>query len=556
MRRYITLADQTRTVAKTRQELFAQMHRDLRSHNPEIPESADRLDPVMRIMMNLYAGQLAEIDHRVDALWDVARNSILRALYPESTRWPIPAYTVMKCQASDPVVTVDRHTRFYFRETRDEGRTFFFAPENEERVVRAQVAHFFGRAGGRLIRVTQPADPTTAAASAAESVEYYLAVEFEGEPADIAGSALYLEGDQNLVKLLRWGYWAPSAPSSQFYDDVAFCPGLTCTIEDVVGSSDDDVHRWGGLRSHADLFRQLEPHFVVFPQAFCASWQLSPLPRDLEPLFADTPEIGQERYYWIRIVLPKGGSRTAIGKPIAAHFGCVIATNRNELTLFKHTGSARVVDVEIPESLENLLAIRRVVDSSGKEYLPSHRAHTQAEAGTYGVEEREPGICLRFDFSADLEAPPDSITVTYEVTSSTAANGIEVGKIDDLYERHPGISGARNLTVVTGGVPAKSEEDIVTEVSTRLRSRDRALSFADIARWAETFDTRIAKAACSAGVQRSEHGVRRCVIVAISINKRDFHSVDEIELLKQRLQAFLKSRSPLNTWYQVETSLT
>lgn len=528
------------------------MHRDLRASNPEIPESADRLDPVLRIMLNLYAGQLAEIDHRVDSLWDVARNSILRALYPESTRWPIPAYTVMQCEASDPVVTVDRHTRFYFREQRDGGQTFFFAPENEERIVRARAAHFFGRSGSRLIRGPQTGDQQ---AASSETVEYYLAVEFEGEPSDIAGSALYLAGHPNLVKLLRWGYWAPSAPSSQFYEDVSFCPGLICTIDDVVGDSGDEVHRWGGLRSHADLFRQLEPNFVIFPQSFCASWQLSPTPKDLEPLLADTPEMSDERFYWIRIVLPSGGDRTAIGKSITAHFGCVIATNRNELTLFKHTGAARVVDVEIPESLESLLAIRKVVDSSGKEYLPSHRAHTLAEAGTYGVEERGKGICLRFDFSTDLNAPPDSITVTYEVTTATAANGIEVGRIDDLYERHPGISAVTNLTVATGGVPAKSEQDIVTEVSTRLRSRDRALSFADIGRWSETYDTRIDRAVCKPGVQRSEHGVRRCVIVTISIKKRDFHSNDEIDLLKTRLETFLKSRSPLNTWYSVETSL-
>lgn len=555
MRRYTTLAEPARTKAKSHQELFAQMHRELRAHNPEIPESADRLDPVMRIMLNLYAGQLAEIDQRVDSLWTVAKNAVLRALYPESTRWPIPAYTVMKCDASDPVVTVDRHTKFYYREQRDGGQTFFFAPEKEERVINARVAHLFARSGAELFKKPVTKEQPGSAAVSANRIEYYLAIEFEGEPADLAGTALYLEGDSKLTNLLRWGHWAPSAASGQFYDDVSFCPGLTGTIDDIIGDPDAEAHRWGGLRSHADLFRQLEPHFVLFPQAFCASWQLAPISQEIAPLLAENPDATGERYYWIRVVLPSGGDRSVVGTALSAHFGCVVATNRNELTLFKHTGAARVVDIEIPESLDHLLGIRSVVDSSGREYLPSHRAHTRADVGTYGQEERNKRISLRFDFSSDLTAPPDSITVTYEVTAAIAANGVEVGQIDDLYERHPGVAAVTNLTVVTGAIPAKSEQAVVTEVSTRLRSRDRALSYTDISRWAETFDTRIAKVSCKPGVQRAERGVRRCVVVTVSLKKRDFHSTDEINLLKSRLGTFLKSRSPLNTWYSVETDL-
>ena len=550
------MAEPARKEAKSPKDIFAQMHRELRAQNPEIPESADRLDPILRIMLKLYAGQLSEIDQRVDSLWSVAKNSVLRALYPESTRWPVPAYTVMKCEASDPVVGVDRNTRFFYRERRSDGQTFYFAPEKEERLIKAKVALLFARSGSRIIHQALPEGHPGAAAAAAGQVEYYMAIEFEGEPADIGGTSLYLQGDPKLVNLLRWGYWTPSGSSGQFYDDVSFCPGLTGTIDDIIGDPDEGAHRWGGLRSHADLFHQLEPNFVIFPQAFCDTWQLAPTNQEIAPMLEDTPELADERYYWIRVVLPTGGERAAIGRSIEAHFGCLVATNRNELTLFKHTGTAKVVDIQIPEALDSLLGIRSVVDSAGKEYLPSHRAHTTEGVGVFGQEERGQSLFVRMDFSSEMSGPPDSVTVTYEVTTAVAANGIEVGQIDDLYDRHPGISAVTNLTVATGAVPAKSEQDVVAEVSTRLRSRDRALSFADVIRWTETFDSRIAKATCTKGVQRAERGVRRCVVVTISLTKRDFHSTDEIELLKSRLAAFLKSRSPINTWYAVETELT
>jgi len=535
-----------------REEVFNQMHRELRAHNRDIPESADRLDPMLRIMLELYAGQLADIDQRVDSLWTVASNALTRSLYPETTRWPVPAYTVMKCDVSDPVVEIDRHTQFYYRERRDDGRTFYFAPQRSERIVRAEVAKCYCRIGS-TVQAVRP-DKSLELAQTADDVEYYVAVRFDGEPSALTDATLYLQTDARLAKQLQWGSWFPSAASGDFYADARFCPGLTVRIEELVGGG-DEAEEWGGLRSHADLFRQLAPHFVKLPADFCATWQLAPTDGDLEMALAEgtvAPDEDGERFLWIKIVLPPGGDRQAVASRLAIHFGCLVATNRQELTQFKHTGGNRVVDVEIPEGLDQLLRIRSVVDSNGKEYVPSYRLHMAEGVGVYGQEERNNRAVLRFDFADPLETPPDSITVRYEITESTRANGIEPGQIDDLYEKHPGVKAVVNLTPVVGGVPAKSEEDVVTEVVSRLRGRDRALSFDDISRWARTFDPRIKTAVCGHGVQRSAHGVRRCVVVTIGPDRKSFHSDEELALLQERLAAFLKSRAPLNTWFRVE----
>ena len=105
---------------------------------------------------------------------------------------------------------------------------------------------------------------------------------------------------------------------------------------------------------------------------------------------------------------------------------------------------------------------------------------------------------------------------------------------------------------ISGAIPAKTDEQILTEVSTRLRGRDQALTFADICNWVRTFDPRIRQAACERGVQRSRWGVRRCIVVRIEVEQTDFLSEDELELLRVRLGSFLKGRSPVNTHFEIE----
>ncbi len=133
-----------------------------------------------------------------------------------------------------------------------------------------------------------------------------------------------------------------------------------------------------------------------------------------------------------------------------------------------------------------------------------------------------------------------------------AANGLETGRITDLYESHPGIVSCRNVLPVGGAIPAKTDPQILTEVSARLRGRDRALAFADIVNWVGTFDPRIGDTTCDNGVQRSKWGVRRCIVVRIEVKQAEFHSEDELEILRYRLNSFLKSRSPVNTHFQIE----
>ena len=114
-----------------------------------------------------------------------------------------------------------------------------------------------------------------------------------------------------------------------------------------------------------------------------------------------------ETLYWIRIQLPSRGDRSAFQSPFRADFDCFIAVNRHEQTLFKHTGGNRLVEIEIPEDPDDILEIISVSDSGGKTYVPQHEALTSDESRFYNLLEQSGRLCLWFDFSADVELPPN-----------------------------------------------------------------------------------------------------------------------------------------------------
>jgi len=543
-------------------EIFARMHRELRSWNREIPESPDRLDPILRILLKLYAYQLARIDKRIDHVWEHATEALIRTLCPESLRWPVPAVTVMRCEPQDPLVEVDTHTKFFYKEQREGGQTFFFSPLRKESILSANVKYIFLKSGSGFIdlsptpeKESAPAMVPTAVSSGGQDCIYF-AVDYDAPHANFNESVVFIKGVPDVLRQLQWGYWYPGTNFGSFYDDAGFCPGLDNAVEKMFSTSDKSIN-WGGLRASRDLFTSMVDNFVVFPRDFVATWELGPPDEELNRFMTDKgyPSASEGgHYYWVRVDLPESGDRNKFQSGLGIYFDSFIVANKNELTLFKHTGGYRLVEIEIPDNIENIFEITRVVDSNAREYKMRHELADRT-SGAYTLEERDGRLVLWFDFSPELEHPPDSITVNYSVTSGTAANGIESARINELYESHPGIVASESILPTGGAIPARTREQTLNEIAGRLRNRDRALSFSEISNWAISFDPRIKKAECRNSIERFDRGVSRCIVVNISVNGRDFYSDDEKSLLQNRLSSFLKSRAPVNTRFKIELNI-
>ncbi|MFH1893238.1 MAG: hypothetical protein ABIK83_11225 [Candidatus Zixiibacteriota bacterium] len=547
--------------SRNKDEIFAEMHRELRKWNPDVPESSERLDPILRMLLQMQAHQLERIEDRVMSVWEVAKSSLIRSLFPECKRWPVPAFTIMSCELTDPTVEVDPRTLFIYREKRDGGETFFFSPHRTEKLMSAKVRHVLLRYGDELKDVCEDIHPVSQAghkAGSASSIvadRIYVAIEYSGIASDFKDSLIYLNGSSEVLRQLRWSYWCPGMESGAFSTVNRFCPGLETSIEDIFRYDDESTPDWGGLRSSSDLYSPLEDSFVIPTESFVSAWERGPANREIADLmFKNGIEItaSEKDLFWIRLDLPEGGDRGKLTSRFGIRFNCFVATNKNELTLFKHTGGNKLVEIELPDRSSSVLEIVEVTDSSGRTYLPSYEVQTEKSPRVYSIEEREDRQVLWFDFSPFFEPPPDSLTVNYSVTAENRANGIEAGKIDELYEKHPGLTAVTNILPTRGGVPAKTAEQIMIEATGRLRSRDRAVNFKEISAWMRTFDPRIQKAECRNSTERTKRGVRRCIAVTATVKADDFLSEDEVALLRIRLTSFLKAKSPVNTQYKVE----
>ncbi len=515
--------------SRTKEKIFADMHRELRAWNPQIPESPERLDPILRILLQLYAHQLSQIDLRIDQVWETATSSLIRSLCPEGVRWPVPAFTVMRCQVTDPAVEVDTHTTFFYKERREGGQTFFFSPLRRERLISAQVRHIYLAVDNALVDLLPAAEASglppskpRPAFGAGTSYRIYVSISHAGPASDFERAIMFLMGPPEVLRQLRWGYWYPQAAGG-FDESGGFCPGLTTTLDNLFGADRSDD--WGGLRSSADLFKPVEDNFVALPPMFVANWVAGQPEPYLAELMARNgiATAAADSQFWIRVDLPSGGDKAKFQSSFEVNLNCFVAVNKSELTVFKHTGGNRLIEVELPENIANILEITGVVDSSGREYVAKHRAGEDPAHRYYFPEERGDRLVLWFDFSSQLELPPDSVTVNYAVTAGVGANGIEAGRISELYEHHPGITAAANMLPTAGAIPAKTDQQVVAEVSARLRNRDRAVNFSEIARWASTFDPRIVSVACANGIDRAARGVRRCVVVRATVGERTFY---------------------------------
>ena len=198
-------------------KIFAQMHRELRTWNRDIPESPDRLDPILKIMMQMHAHQLSRLDKRIDLVWENAKESLIRTVCPESMRWPIPAITVMCCEPEDAIIEVDPHTRFFYKEQRERGQTFFFSGLRKEKILSAEVKYIFLKTGENFFDLDNlGGGEDTFSVSSIKKIsggdnQLYVAVDYEGALSNFSDTALFVKGHPDLLRQMQWSKWYPGS---------------------------------------------------------------------------------------------------------------------------------------------------------------------------------------------------------------------------------------------------------------------------------------------------------------------------------------------------------
>ncbi len=556
----------------TKEQIYSQLLAEIKYWFPEIPDSSDRLDPILRLLLGAFAYQIEKLNQRINSTWDQAFRSLVRNVFVEGLRWPVPASTVMKAEPRDEILELDSSVKFLYKDEKEE-RDFIFSPLGKVRLLKAELILAYFCSGPTLFQLIPEADNDKSKGEKKAALPpegrkvtsppppesaLYLGIRYNGSPRDFLDVPVFFGTDEKTLHQIRWSRWYLSSPEGYFFAESSFCPGTRPQRKtQSLGPPRKPFVFLGGLGEGADLFESLTDHFFYLPPSHLASWGKCGAPYDLQKLVPNrlVEEHGpvSEKLFWIKIVLPEEGDRTLLSHLKDIHFNCVVTINKKDLTFFKHTAGNQFLEVELPEECSTILSIDSVVDSDNREYQNQLNLTSSETAFTYLTEERNKHMILWFDFSNYPGSIPNSVSVNYSSTYGPLGNGIEAGKIEQLWERHPGIRSVTNVLPTGGGMPAKTPEELCSEISSLLRNRGRAVSFQEMEHWARLFDSRITSAECRNVIRKGPQGAFRCTQVDVRVKSHEFCSGDELKLFKRRLERFLKARSLVNV--SIETNI-
>jgi len=559
------------TTDKNKEQIYGQLLKEMKYWFPQIPASSDQLDPVLRLLLGTFAHQIERLNQKINATWDQTFVTLVRSVFAEGLRWPVPASTVMKVDPTDQILELDPTVRFLYRDEKEE-RNLIFTPLGKAKLLKAELALAYHLAEKNLIPLIPGGDEAETKggegngfANAAKvprqsspDHRLYLGIRYDGSSADFLNVPFFFHTNEEAIHQIRWSKWSLCSADGHFLEDGSFCPGVDSRqAPESLDASRKTFTFLGGMFDSTDLFKSLTDRFFYLPPTRLARWGKCPIPVDLQR-FVSVESLREqgveaEKLLWIRIEFPERGDKSSFSRLKGVYFNCFVALNKNDLTSFKYTAGNQLLEVELPEESSTILGIDSVTDSNNREYQSRLDLSSAKTPFGYVTEERDGRLALWFDFTDYPGAIPNSVSVKYSTTVGPGGNGLEAGKIEQLWESHPGIKGVTNVLPTGGGMPAKTPEELLSEISSLLRNRGRAVSFEEIQRWTKLFDSRITSAECKNVIRKGPQGAFRRTQVNVKLEPGGFYSEDELRLFKERLERFLMERSLINVSIEVNT---
>ncbi len=547
---------------KTKEQIYSELLKEMKYWFPEVPESSDRLDPVLRLFLGTFAHQVEKLNQRINSTWDQTFRSLARNIFAEGLRRPVPASTVMKVDPADQILELDSSVQFSYQDEKEE-RSLIFSPLGKAKLLKAETALVYYHSEQDLFQLVPKVEnfgkgffsggSRKLPSELAAEHSLYLGIRYDGSAQDFRDVPIFFHMDEKALAQIRWSKWFFCHKDGYFFEESSFCPGEDAQQKPEFSERQEEgIFSLSGICRSADLFGSFADYFFYLPPADLDRWQGSQVPQDLQklgPLEQQTS--ASEKLFWIKIKLPKKGDKTLLSTLNGIYLNCLLCINKKDLTFFKHTAGNELLEIELPEESTSILSINSVVDSNNRKYENRLNLLSSKTSFSYVTEERNGHLILWFDFSDQSGPIPSSISVSYSTTLGSVGNGIETGKIQSLWERHPGIRTVSNILPTSGGMPARSQEELLSEISSLLRNRGRAVSFEEIQAWTTSFDPRIRSAECENAVRKSSAGAFRCTRVNVRVKGEEFYSDDELRLLEKRLEDFLKARSLINVPIEV-----
>jgi hypothetical protein len=508
------------------------------------------------MMFKAVAFKLKEINDKINNVSETIINDLACRIFFDGLLHPIPASTILKFTTGSSLTSVDIMTEACWVNTSIQPSvTFYFSPAESKDLypVEAAFAISIGSDGLKTLW-TNPEWESRGEFLGHFEVEkspdmnlekdyIYIGIKPLGQDTTIPQSDIFIQASPAMLEYLRWCRWRFSNSGNVLGDPIV--PGREKLNRIREKRTIPELSVWG---HNYYPFEHLEEYQESFFDL--VSGQAGPPPSQLsEVLSAASIELLNDLgpLYWIQIESDRKIPSKEIGSFELAATNCVVALNTHYLKQNYFYHGPGPMEIKLQNRADEIYEIVSLDDNQGRTYSNIY-ASTSDGDGQYSFVPRIKGN----EFSLVVSPPetgqmPDRFSLSYRISSGEAANGIDPGYLNSLYNPHPGVESVINITTTRGGTSARSYNDMIKVFPRVLQSYNRAVVPSDFESLAIAFDKRIVSARATTGSVERDGVLRGCVEVELDMGGFNFDVAEERSLFLSRLSKFLEMRSPVGT---------
>jgi hypothetical protein len=508
------------------------------------------------MMFKAVAFKLKEINDKINNVSETIINDLACRIFFDGLLHPIPASTVLKFTTGSSMTTVDIMTEACWVNTSIQPSiTYYFSPVEPKDLYPVEAAFAFSVNGAGINTLwTNPEwegrgeflghfEVDNSSDLPVDKDYIYIGLKSLGQDNVIPQSDIFIQASSALLKYLRWSRWRFSDSDGVLGESAI--PGQTKM--DIIQKKRmvPELSVWGHNYYPFEHQEEYRDNFydLAAGRAGSTPSQLS------QALSAASVELLDNLgpVYWIQIESDRKIPPEEMKSFELVATNCVVALNAHYLKQNYFYHGPGPMEIKPQNKAEEIFEIVSLDDNQGHGYSNVYTSPGDGEKQYRFIPRIDGNVFSLIVTPPETGQVPDRFSLSYRISSGDAANGIDPGLLNSLYNPHPGVESVINIIATRGGTSARSFNDMIKVFPRVLQSYNRAVVPSDFESLAIAFDKRIIAARATNGSIERDGVLRGCIEIELDMGGYSFDLEEEESLFLSRLSKFLEMRSPVGT---------
>jgi len=508
------------------------------------------------MMFRAVASRLKEINDKINSVSESIINDLACRIFFDGLLHPIPSSTILKFITGSSMTTVDIMTETCWVNTSIQPSvTYYFSPVEPKDLYPIEAAFAFSVNGDGIDALwTNPEwegrgeflghfEVDKSSDLPVEKDYIYIGIKSLGQDMAVPQGDIFIQASPALLKYLRWSRWRFADADGVLGDPLI--PGRI-RLESIKNRRMiPELSVWGHNYYPYEYREEYQDSFFKLAPGRAGS-----APADLSGVLpAASIELLENLgpLYWIQVESDKRIPAEVMKSFELAATNCVVALNAHYLKQSYFYHGPGPMEIKPQNKAEEIYEIVSLDDNHGNVYSNIYASSGNGEKQYYFVPRINGNIFSLIVSPPETGPLPDRFSLSYRISCGEAANGIDPGLLNSLYNPQPGVESVINISRTRGGTSARSFKDMIKVFPRVLQSSNRAVVPSDFESLAIAFDKRIIAATATTGSVERDGVLRGCIKIELDLGGYGFDLVEEEALFLSRLVKFLEMRSPVGT---------